>query len=73
MDPGLPATIFKMVVRVQQDESEMRLLSNGEAIAVALVLNRTDLLPAAYTNILEAIELLGEDWLKACIMVRKAM
>ncbi|MCK1543395.1 hypothetical protein IVB12_15875 [Bradyrhizobium sp. 179] len=73
MDPELPARIFKMVERVQQDEAHIGVYSASEAIAVALILDRPDLLPRGYNHILEAIERLGDDWLRACIMVRKAM
>ena len=45
----LVAEIARMVGSVAEDEAAIGVLSTGEAIAVALVLNRADLLPQAAT------------------------
>jgi hypothetical protein len=45
--------------------------STGEAIAIALVLNRADLLPDGYTHVLHAVDRLGDEWLKAAIEVAR--
>lgn len=64
--------IARMVDRVEQDPRRIGVLSTGEQIAVALVLNRTDLLPDGYTHVLDAIDRLGWDWQCAAIAVMKA-
>ena len=78
----LAARIARMVAAVQADEAHIGVLSTGEAIAVALVLDRQDLFPHArmvngeqvpgYT-MLEAVDRLGDEWLRAAIAVQKAM
>src|SRR6266852_665670 len=53
-------TIHNMVERVEADEKRIGVLSTGETLAVALVLDRKDLLDG-YT-MLEAVERLGTEW-----------
>ena len=59
------------VAMVAADEASIGLLSTGEAIAVALVLNRIDLLPASYDTVLEAVDRLEASWLKAALAVSR--
>ena len=57
-------TILAMVERVEADERHIGVLSTGEALSVALVLDRKDLLDVrngGYT-MLEAVERVGADW-----------
>lgn len=56
---------------VRADEGRIGVFSMGERIAVALVLDRRDLLPKGYT-MLEAIERLGPDWTRAARLVQQA-
>jgi hypothetical protein len=64
-------TILRLVERVQEDENRIGVLSTGERLAVALVLDRKDLL-GGYT-MLEAVNRLGDDWLRASIAVQRSM
>lgn len=59
---ALIARIEAMVRRVQDDESEIGVLSTGEGIAVAVVLDRRDLLPSLYPDWASAVERPGEEW-----------
>jgi len=71
-NPSTVDTIHRLVDAVEHDEPHIGVLSTGEAIAVALVLNRPDLLPSSYSRVLDAVDRLGEDWLEAAIEVHKA-
>ncbi len=62
--------IAKLVQRVENDQNEIGVLSMGERIAAAMVLDRPDLLPQGWT-MLEAIERLGADWHQAALKVQK--
>jgi hypothetical protein len=67
-------TVHRIGDLVQQCEGNERSIgvrSTGEAIAIALVLNRPDLLPDGYTHVLHAVDRLGDDWLKAAIEVAR--
>jgi hypothetical protein len=70
-NPLTVETIRQLVAAVEQDEPHIGVLSTGEA-AVALVLNRPDLLPSSYPRILDAVDRLGDDWLQAAIDVHKS-
>jgi hypothetical protein len=68
-------TVRRIADLVQQCEGNLRSIgvrSTGEAIAIALVLNRVDLLPDGYTHVLHAVDRLGDDWLKAAIEVARS-
>jgi len=57
--------ILRLVQNVQKDEASIGVLSTGEQLAVALVLDRKDLLDKfGYT-------MLGQDWLKAALKVQR--
>ena len=62
--------IRRLAKRVQEDDNRIGALSTGEFLAVALVLNRFDLL-GSYT-MLEAVHRLGEKWFNAAIEVQRA-
>jgi hypothetical protein len=67
--------ILHMVETVQRDEKRFGVFSTGEKLAVALVLDRRDLLEevnGGYT-MLEAIERLGDEWTRAAISLQRAM
>ena len=61
--------IQRLVRTIANDEDGRGVLSTGELIAVALVLNRADWL-GSYT-ILEAIERLGPEWMLAALDVQR--
>jgi hypothetical protein len=58
----------KMVVA---DETTFGVLSTGERIAVALVLERYDLLQRAWGPVLESIDRLGPVWTDAALRVQR--
>lgn len=70
-NPSTMETIRRLVAAVEHDEPHIGVLSTGEAVAVALVLNRPDLLPGQYRHVLDAVDRLGEDWLQAAIAVHR--
>jgi hypothetical protein len=66
--------ILRKVEAVAANEDCFGVFSTGEKLAVALVLDRKDLLDevnGGYT-MLEAIDRLGEEWTRAAIVVQKA-
>jgi len=58
----------KMVVA---DETTFGVLSTGERIAVALVLERHDLLQRALGHVLESVDRLGPLWTQAALRVHR--
>ena len=58
----------KMVVA---DETTFGVLSAGERIAVALVLERYDLLQQAWGPVLESVDRLGPLWTQAALRVHR--
>lgn len=59
------------VAWIAEDEASIGVLSTGETIAVALILDRKDLLPPAYSKMLEAVERLGPEWFAAALRVQR--
>jgi hypothetical protein len=53
---------------VVANEASFGVLSMGEKLGVALVLNRPDLI-AEYGTILDAVDRLGSEWLTAAILL----
>lgn len=53
------------------DETRFGVLSTGERIAVAVVLDRYDLLQRAWGTIAEAIDRLGPLWTEAALRVQR--
>jgi hypothetical protein len=67
----LIAEIGRMVANVAEDEAAIGVLSMGESIAVALVLNREDLLPHGDYTWIEAVDRLGPEWFAAAHAVQR--
>jgi hypothetical protein len=72
-DPIEAATtqIRAKVKMVAADETTFGVLSTGERIAVALVLERYDLLQRAWGPVLESVDRLGPVWTAAALRVRR--
>jgi hypothetical protein len=67
--------ILTMVESVQRDVASFGVFSTGEKLAVAMVLDRKNLLDnvnGGYT-MLEAIERLGDDWFRAALTVQRSL
>lgn len=62
--------ITELVERVVKNERHIGVLSTGEFLAVALVLDRKDLL-GTYTMV-EAANRVGPQWLEAALWVQRA-
>jgi len=62
-----------MVERVQADDSQIGVLSTGERLAVALVLDQKDWLERWRYTMLEAVERLGEEWFRAALAVQRSI
>jgi hypothetical protein len=61
-----------LVEHIKADARKFGVLSTGEKIAVALVMNRTDWLnEAGWPSVLEAVERLGPEWLAAALQVQR--
>ncbi|CAG0991420.1 hypothetical protein ANRL2_03224 [Anaerolineae bacterium] len=56
--------VERLVAMIETDESNIGVLSCGEAIAAALLFNRLEWLPTAYKHPLDAIDRLGPTWLR---------
>lgn len=65
------AYIRAKVRMVADDEALFGVLSSGERIAVALVLDRYDLLQRAWGSIVESIRRLGPEWTEAALRVQR--
>ena len=59
------------VKMVAADETTFGVLSTGERIAVALVLERYDLLQQAWGHALESVDRLGPLWTEAALRVHR--
>ena len=56
---------------VLADERTIGVLSTGERIAVAFILERADLFPRDYT-MLDAVDRLGPEWIEVALRVQRA-
>lgn len=65
------AQIRSKVKLVVANEADFGLLSTGERIAFALVLDRHDLLQLAWGRTLESIDRIGPLWLQAALRVQR--
>lgn len=65
------AQILSKVQMVVADERLFSVLSSGERIAVAVVLDRYDLLQRAWGTIAESINRLGPEWTLAALRVQR--
>jgi hypothetical protein len=63
--------IARMVAHVEANESIIGVLSTGDHLAVALVLNRKDWLDAGGYSMLEAVARLGPEWTSAALAVQR--
>jgi hypothetical protein len=69
-DPA-EAQIRNKVRMVVADEANFDVLSCGERIAVALVLDRYDLLTRAWGTIAESVHRLGQEWTDAALRIQR--
>ena len=65
------AQIRAKVRAVVADETRFGVLSTGERIAVALVLDRYDLLQRAWGSMAESVHRLGPEWTAAVLRVQR--
>jgi hypothetical protein len=65
------AQIRAKVKMVAADETSFGVLSTGERIAVALVLERYDLLQRAWGHMLESVHRLGPLWTETALRVQR--
>ena len=63
--------IRSKVRMVVADEDNFGVLSSGERIAVAFVLDRPDLVQEAWGSLLEGIHRLGAEWTLAALHVQR--
>ncbi len=63
--------ILAKVRMVAHDALSFGTLSTGERIAVAMVLDRYDLLQDAWGSMLEAVHRLGPEWTEAALRVQR--
>jgi hypothetical protein len=69
---NLAETQIRAKVRmVALDEQSFGTLSTGERIAVAMVLDRYDLLQDAWGSMLEAVDRLGPDWIQLALRIQR--
>jgi hypothetical protein len=71
-DIEIAATHIRTKVRmVEADEASFGVLSSGEKIAVAFVLDRYDLLQRVWGTMAEAAHRLGPTWTEAALRVQR--
>jgi hypothetical protein len=68
-NPAIVEDLLRKAEIAETNPNAIGVWSTGERIAVALVLNKQDLLD--YGTILESVERLGEDWFKAALMAQR--
>jgi hypothetical protein len=66
---GAQAQILEKARMVAADEASIGVLSTGERIAVAFVLDRRDLL--TWGTMLESVDRLGLEWTQAALRVQR--
>ena len=71
MSVELEQRIAAMVALVEKDAKRIGVFSTGEQIAIALVLDRAELFPHGGYTMLEAVERLGSDWIRAALRVQR--
>jgi hypothetical protein len=64
--------IARLVAHVETDEGIIGVLPTGEQLAVALVLDRKDLLDRWGYSMLEAVARLGPEWTSAALAVQRS-
>ena len=65
------AQIRSKVQMVLKNETAFGVLSTGEKIAVAFVLDRPDLVQKAWGTMLDAVDRLGLEWTRAALEVQR--
>ena len=71
-DIEIAATHIRTKVRmVEADEASFGVLSSGEKIAVAFVLDRYDLLQRVWGTMAESVHRLGPAWTEAALRVQR--
>ena len=71
MNAQVERRIAALVAEVEKNQQRIRFFSTGEQIAVALVLDRTELFPHGGYTILEAVDRLGPNWTRAALLVQR--
>jgi len=71
MSTEVERRIAALVAQVEKDEKRIGVFSTGEQIAIALVLDRSELFPLGGYTMLEAIERLGPEWTLAAFKVQR--
>jgi hypothetical protein len=74
LDPSILSAVKQIRAKVRMvvaDGTQFCVLSTGEKIAVAMVLNRHDLMDRAWGTVLECVERLGRDWTTAALHVQR--
>ena len=71
MNAELERRIAALVAEVEKNQQRIRIFSTGEQIAVALVLDRSELFPHGGYTMLEAVERLRPDWTRAALLVQR--
>jgi hypothetical protein len=69
-----PSTEAQILVKVRSfydDHSNFSRISTGERIAVALVLDRPDLMEVAWGTMAESVYRLGQEWTEAALNVQR--
>lgn len=69
--PYTEAQILEKVRLYADDKSNFNLMSTGERIAVALVLDRPDLMEQAWGTVAESVYRLGHEWTEASLNVQR--
>ena len=69
--PSTEAQILNKVRLYADDRSSFGTMSTGERIAVALVLDRRDLMEKAWGTMAEAVYRLGHEWTEAALNVQR--
>jgi hypothetical protein len=71
MNNAADAQIRTKLHLVLHDEHSFGVLSTGERIAVALILDRYDLLQETWGTMLEAVHRLGPEWTLAALRIQR--
>jgi urease accessory protein UreE len=71
MNAEVERRIAALVAEVEKNQKRIRMFSTGEQIAVALVLDRSELFPHGGYTMLEAVERLGPNWTRAALLVQR--
>ncbi len=70
-NPETVRIIERLVEVFLKDEARIGVWSTGERIAVALVVDRPELVKEVWGTMLEAVERLGPEWFDAALQVQR--